>query len=31
MREFTFGIDYKAGVDSRMDPFIDHPSLVARG
>jgi hypothetical protein len=31
MREFTFSIDYEAGTDPKMDVFIDHPSLVARG
>lgn len=31
MREFTFSIDYEAGIDPMMDVFIDHPSLVARG
>ncbi|MFC5135893.1 MULTISPECIES: helix-turn-helix domain-containing protein [Haloferacaceae] len=31
MREFTFSIDYEAGVDPMTDVFIDHPSLVARG
>jgi predicted DNA binding protein len=31
MREFTFRIDYEAGVDPVMDVCIDHPSLVARG
>jgi hypothetical protein len=31
MREFTFNIDYEAGADSTMAPFVDRPLLVVRG